>query len=48
MKKALAAHEPPKYVRKPWGSVVDTVEPQIRGLLAEFPEMPTGERSGSG
>ena len=41
VKKALASHEPPKYVRVPAGSVVDAVEPQIRALLAEFPEMPT-------
>ena len=41
MKKAFASHEPPKYVREPAGSVVDAVAPQIRALLAEFPEMPT-------
>jgi transposase len=41
VKRALASHEPPRYVRVPAGSVVDAVEPQIRSLLAEFPEMPT-------
>lgn len=41
VKKALASHEPPRYVRAPAGSVVDAVEPQIRVLLAEFPDMPT-------
>jgi transposase len=41
VKKALASHEPPRYVRAASGSVVDVVEPQIRALLAEFPEMPT-------
>jgi transposase len=41
VRKALVSHEPPKYVRKLKGSIVDAVEPQIRVLLAEFPEMPT-------
>jgi transposase len=41
VKKALASHEPPRYVRASSGSVVDTVEPEIRVLLAEFPDMPT-------
>jgi len=41
VKKALASHEPPRYVRVAAGSVVDGVEPQIRALLAEFPDMPT-------
>jgi hypothetical protein len=41
VKKALASHEPPRYVRAAAGSVVDAVEPQIRELLAEFPDMPT-------
>jgi transposase len=41
VKKALASHEPPRYVRAAAGSVVDAVEPQIRALLAEFPDMPT-------
>ena len=41
VKKALASHEPPRYVRASAGSIVDAVEPQIRALLAEFPDMPT-------
>jgi transposase len=41
VKKALARHEPPRYVRAAAGSIVDVAEPQIRVLLAEFPEMPT-------
>jgi transposase len=41
VKKALASHEAPRYVRASTGSVVDAVEPQIRALLAEFPRMPT-------
>jgi transposase len=41
VKKALATHEPPRYVRAGRGSIVDAVEPQVRALLAEFPEMPS-------
>lgn len=41
VRKALASHEPPRYVRAGKGSIVDPVEPQIRALLSEFPEMPT-------
>lgn len=37
VKKAL----PPRYVRASVGSIVDAVEPHIRALLAEFPDMPT-------
>lgn len=40
VRRALAADGPPKYVRPPWGSVVDAVEPQIRALLGEWPTMP--------
>jgi transposase len=40
VRKALASHEPPKYQRSAAGSIVDVVEPQIRALLAEFPDMP--------
>jgi transposase len=40
VRKALASHEPPRYERRPAGSIVDAVEPQIRALLAEFPDMP--------
>ena len=41
VKKALASDRPPQYRRAVRGSVVDVVEPQIRALLAEFPDMPT-------
>ncbi|MFY1689094.1 IS21 family transposase [Plantactinospora sp. WMMB782] len=41
VKKALASDEPPRYRRAAKGSIVDAVEPQIRALLAEFPEMPS-------
>jgi transposase len=37
---ALASDAPPKYVRKPAGSVVDAVEPRIRELLRTYPRMP--------
>jgi transposase len=37
---ALASDGPPKYVRKPAGSVVDAVEPRIRELLRAYPLMP--------
>jgi transposase len=37
---ALRAVDPPRYARKPVGSVVDEVEPEVRGLLRETPEMP--------
>jgi len=37
---ALRSSEPPRYVRSPKGSTVDAVEPRIRELLSEFPEMP--------
>jgi transposase len=41
VKKALASDSPPRYHRAPAGSIVDGFEPQIRVLLAEFPEMPS-------
>lgn len=41
VKKALASDSPPRYERAPAGSIVDAVEPQIKTLLAEFPDMPT-------
>ncbi|PXY17963.1 IS21 family transposase [Prauserella flavalba] len=41
VRKALASHAPPKYERPAKGSIVDAVEPQIRALLAEFPDMPS-------
>jgi transposase len=37
---ALASDGPPRYVRRPAGSIVDAVEPRIRELLAAFPTMP--------
>ena len=37
---ALAADRPPRYSRRPAGSVVDAVEPRIRELLAAYPTMP--------
>lgn len=40
VRRALAAEEPPKYQRPARGSVVDAVEPQIRELLANWPQMP--------
>ncbi|RCW41081.1 transposase [Halopolyspora algeriensis] len=51
VRKALSSHEPPRYVRAGGGSIVDAVEPQIRALLSEFPDMPTSvimERVGWG
>ncbi|HEU0040900.1 MAG TPA: hypothetical protein VFQ15_00985, partial [Jiangellaceae bacterium] len=42
VKKALASDAPPRYRRRARkGSVVDAVEPGIRRLLAEFPDMPS-------
>lgn len=40
VKSALAAETPPRYRRASKGSIVDAVEPQIRALLAEFPDIP--------
>lgn len=40
VRRALEADEPPRYVRAPKGSIVDAVEPQIRQLLAQWPDMP--------
>ena len=37
---ALDKDAPPKYVRKPAGSIVDAVEPRIRELLRVYPTMP--------
>ena len=36
----LRSDAPPRYERTPQGSIVDSVEPEIRGLLSEFPGMP--------
>ena len=37
---ALKSDAPPRYERRPAGSLVDAVEPRVRLLLAEFPTMP--------
>ena len=37
---ALASDAPPRYERKPAGSIVDAVEPRIRELLKAYPTMP--------
>jgi transposase len=38
---ALASDGPPKYRRRPTGSLVDAYEPRIRELLRAFPMMPS-------
>jgi len=38
--RALVSEGPPRYQRAVKGSTVDAAEPRIRGLLAEWPEMP--------
>jgi transposase len=46
---AIASDAPPRYVRKPGGSIVDEVEPRIRELLRAYPTMPAtviAERTG--
>jgi transposase len=40
VRSALASDGPPKYERRPAGSVVDAVEPRIRELLRAYPSMP--------
>ncbi|OAV54529.1 transposase [Enteractinococcus helveticum] len=40
VRKALASDEPPKYQRKPKGSIVDPFVPEIHKLLADSPRMP--------
>ena len=40
VKAALASDGPPTYRRRPPGSIVDAVEPQIRELLRVYPTMP--------
>src|SRR5579863_3184280 len=37
---AVASDRPPKYERKPAGSIVDAAEPRIRELLKAYPSMP--------
>jgi transposase len=49
VKAALACDAPPRYERRPAGSIVDEVEPRIRELLRAYPTMPAtviGERIG--
>lgn len=41
VRRAIADDAPPKYRRAPKGSIVDPVEPQIRQLLEQWPQMPT-------
>jgi transposase len=40
VRSAVRSTQPPRYVRSGAGSIVDVVEPRIRELLKEFPEMP--------
>jgi transposase len=40
VRSAVASDGPPKYERRPAGSVVDPVEPRIRELLKAYPTMP--------
>jgi transposase len=40
VRNAVRSAQPPGYVRAGSGSIVDAVEPQVRALLAEFPQMP--------
>ena len=40
VRSAIGSDAPPKYVRKPAGSVVDGFEPRIRELLRAYPRMP--------
>ncbi len=40
MRRAPAGDAPPKYVREPSGSVVDTVESAVRERLRAVPDMP--------
>ena len=37
---AIASDAPPRYERRPAGSIVDEVEPRIRELLQAYPRMP--------
>jgi len=49
VRSAVASDAPPKYERKPAGSIVDAAEPRIRLLLRDYPHMPAtviGERIG--
>jgi len=51
VRSAVASDGAPRYERKPAGSIVDVVEPQIRELLRAYPPMPAtviAERIGWG
>jgi transposase len=51
VRSAVASDSPPKYVRRPAGSIVDGFEPRIRELLQAYPRMPAtviAERIGWG
>jgi transposase len=41
VRSAVRSVQPPRYVRAGSGSIVDEVEPRIRDLLKEFPQMPS-------
>ncbi len=41
VRKAVASSTPPRYARGRSGSIVDVVEPRIRLLLQEFPDLPS-------
>src|SRR5262249_5666772 len=40
VRSAVASEGPPRYERRPGGSVVDAVEPRIRELLGAYPTIP--------
>ena len=40
VRNAVRSVQPPRYVRAAKGSIVDDVEPRVRALLKEFPDMP--------
>jgi len=40
VRSAIASDGPPRYVRRPAGSIVDAAEPRIRELLKLYPHMP--------
>jgi transposase len=40
VRSAVASDGPPRYVRRPAGSIVDAAEPRIRELLKVYPQMP--------
>ena len=40
VRNAVRSVQPPRYVRAGSGSIVDEVEPRIRDLLRDFPQMP--------